>query len=193
MFQFVFIASFLIAVSLQESGFNFSLSPEQVVIGSNKIPLKPCLLKAEWTQVPQTLHAGQVLQLPEPWGASPPDFLQYLHFFSCIGGPKLDTILWCSLRSAKWRWRATSWIECIILIQPFQLALFAARVCYCFLLKLFSRTPLILFSDLLCRQLSFSLCCSIRLFHPNCETSFAFSEVWDNYPPTFSKLSWITE
>lgn len=48
MFQLVFVASRLIAVSLQEEcGFNFSVFSEQVVIGSNEVTLKPSLLRLD--------------------------------------------------------------------------------------------------------------------------------------------------
>lgn len=76
-------------------------------------------------------------------------------------------------------------------IQTMQLAFSAARVHCCFMFRLLSaRTLIIIFSELICRQLTSSLC-PIRLFHPKfCFLCFYWTS-WDNCPPIFWSC-WVT-
>lgn len=100
-------------------------------------------------------------------------------FLSCIGNPKLDAVLRQSYKcqmEVKDHFRGLD--AMLVLIQSVQLAFSAARVRCCFVFRWLSTgTPLILFSELLCRQSASSLCCSVRLFHPRGGTSFVFSEL----------------
>lgn len=72
-----------------------------------------------------------------------------------------------------------------------QLAFSAARVHCCFMFRLLSATTLIIiFSELICRQLTSSLC-PIRLFHPKFYFLCFYWTSWDNCPPIFLSC-WIT-